>query len=1114
MSPKTLTSFSRDSKPAGNRRLALSGFGRILALLIGTSSVTALAQEPPTATEPESSELTPTAATDELEDALPASELAPEARENTTAENTSQPTAWVHQDDAGFQLMFNGEPYFIEGMNWGYMPVGENYSYDFWGKSEAFIERVLHRDMGLLKRMNVNSIRQYAVIPPKWVTWIFENYGISTMINPLFGRYGITIDGSWVPNVDYSDPTIRAAIRQETLEAVETYKDVKGVLLWLLGNENNYGLHWTSFEIEALPDASAKDDARAASLYSLVGEVTDEIHAMDPNHPVAFCNGDLQYLNVIAEHASQIDILASNVYRGRSARDLFQRVRDELGKPVLFSEFGADAYDAARGREDAAVQGSYLKDQWQELYEQSHGKGGAGTSLGGYTFQWADGWWKYLQEENLDVQDNNASWPNGGYVEDFVEGQNNMNEEWFGICAKTPPDSTGFYELQPRPAYYVLQRAHELDAYDPDLTPEVIQEHFATFASADFRPNYAAARSVADLEEMRKAFVAGGWMDLSTYTSTHANAEGTGKDAYQLDHMESFYMQFALQPSSEIRAEVELNVVGNVPTNRIDPIFYESRGSKDFAVDSSGDTVSLQSLERVRVYGSSIEWNGKNASINGYFRRGHYHWGDEGDFFGLYKEAHYGASPDTYNADVPIGVEVEGKGAFSGLKMAFGPQVYWGANPTVFLKGQRQLGGWSLAAVHQEDLASPSLGVSAEAGSVSSATTGNSVPEQMTRKSTLHGKWSRGGASIDLGGIFAGSNKVGQGYLGMRPAQGSASYGNSGNDVFESTIGWKDTVGGKGRLSIQHGPWALLAEAAYQGLVADGGEDNQLFHTGWSLAGSSRGNHTHGRLGFAINTGIVQIAPNVLVQRPLEGALSRVESSLNTTTGKYFAEVPARNVITDPFAVLDNRETWGAELLIAIDPTPGTWMWQWDNPYREDAPYSFFLDLVYRHQPTQRDSMVAMLENGALFSFGEAPEAADHWDARARLIRVWSAESRGMLYATVGQTQAHLPDARLLLRSSIEATAQLKNWMASAAVHLSDFGPYDYHRDFDLTYPLQLKGSVYRMIKRPKPNERVSRWGFTASFRTLDDSSDNSDLYQGENAPYQLEIGTHLQVGL
>ena len=71
--------------------------------------------------------------------------------------------------------------------------------------------------------MNVNSIRQYAVIPPRWVTWIYENYGISTMINPLFGRYGINIEGNWIPQVDYADPTIRKAIREDTLRAVEIF---------------------------------------------------------------------------------------------------------------------------------------------------------------------------------------------------------------------------------------------------------------------------------------------------------------------------------------------------------------------------------------------------------------------------------------------------------------------------------------------------------------------------------------------------------------------------------------------------------------------------------------------------------------------------------------------------------------------------------------------------------------------------------------------------------------------------------------------------------------------------------------------------------------------------
>ena len=57
------------------------------------------------------------------------------------------------------------------------------------------------------------------------------------------------------------------------------------------------------------------------------------------------------------------------------------------------------------------------------------------NAIGGFVFEWRDEWWKYLQEENLDTQDNNASWSNQAYLFDWAEGKNNMNEEWFGIMA-------------------------------------------------------------------------------------------------------------------------------------------------------------------------------------------------------------------------------------------------------------------------------------------------------------------------------------------------------------------------------------------------------------------------------------------------------------------------------------------------------------------------------------------------------------------------------------------------------------------------------------------------------------------------------------------------------
>ena len=87
----------------------------------------------------------------------------------------AQPDVQVYADEQGSMLIAEGRPFFVQGMNWGYVPVGENYSYNLWGQSESFIKEVLDREMPMLQRIGINSIRQYAGIPPKWVEYIYKN---------------------------------------------------------------------------------------------------------------------------------------------------------------------------------------------------------------------------------------------------------------------------------------------------------------------------------------------------------------------------------------------------------------------------------------------------------------------------------------------------------------------------------------------------------------------------------------------------------------------------------------------------------------------------------------------------------------------------------------------------------------------------------------------------------------------------------------------------------------------------------------------------------------------------------------------------------------------------
>ena len=391
----------------------------------------------------------------------------------------------VMKDDTGMALVVNGNKFMINGMNWDYYPIGTNYSYSLWDQPDDLIKAALDSEMSLLKDMGVNAIRQYTGVPSKWIGYIYENYGIYTMLNHSFGRYGLTIDGEWVGNTEYSDPKVKDLLLSEVRQMVNDYRETPGLLMYLLGNENNYGLFWGGAETEDVPVEDSESRIRARAMYKLFNDAAIAVKEIDKSHPVAICNGDLLFFDIIIEECPDIDIFGTNVYRGVSFGDAFQRVRDEFNKPIMFTEFGADAYDALKQEEDQEAQAYYNLGNWREIYENAAGMGKAGNSLGGFTFQFSDGWWKYGQTKNLDKHDNHASWANAGYDRDFRYGENNMNEEWFGICGKGPTNSKGLYSLSPRAAFYVLKKAHAFDPYAPGTTLESVETHFSEIQIGD-----------------------------------------------------------------------------------------------------------------------------------------------------------------------------------------------------------------------------------------------------------------------------------------------------------------------------------------------------------------------------------------------------------------------------------------------------------------------------------------------------------------------------------------------------------------------------------------------------------------------------------------------------
>lgn len=973
----------------------------------------------------------------------------------------------VLKDKEDFKLLVNNKPFFINGMNWNYDPIGTNFNYSLWKQSDEVIKAALDNEMGLLKNMGVNAIRQYTGIQPKWITYIYQKYGIYTMLNHSFGRYGLTLNGKWVPNTEYSDPTTRQLLLKETQDMIQEYKNTPGLLLFLLGNENNYGLFWDGAETENIPLEDRKSTKRAKDMYAIFNEAVLEMKKIDTSHPIAICNGDLLFLDIIVDECKDIDILGLNMYRGVSFGNAFQEVKSKFNKPILFSEFGADAFNAIDNAEDQKSQAYFMVGNWKEIYENAANLGKAGNSLGGFTFQFSDGWWKFGQTKNLDVHDSNASWSNGGYTSDFIQGQNNMNEEWFGVCAKGPVNPRGLYDLYPRAAYYSLKEAHNINPYDSGTTLEKIDSHFKNIqlmdavlkARGDKAALAASSTDILKISNLRAEFTTfntGGSL-ITTPDSPNPNKTNY-PNQLGFDHMQSYYVGVEGNPTSNMKANINFNILGNVALNPINEIFYENRGRTQ-TVNTPNGPVQLGDTNRVQIYNASYTWNEKDFDLKGFYRTGHYHWGYEGDFFGLYPEANYGPNLDIYNGETS-GFEFDGKRSLNGFKAAFGPQLWWGANPALLLKYGRKIGKFDATAVYHEDI-----------DDAAAATTSIAIPMPKTRRVTLHLKRKLENFGFELGGIWGGQPLNGRTF--------QYAEGTSGNyTVYDDKVNSSDNWGGKAKITFSGGRFNVYTQGAIMGLVANGGADATQTFTGWRLKDSGSGNQMNFLTGFTYNLNSnFQIAPNFLWQKPL------VEAMPNDVN----APGRLRNIQADPFVVRANRETVGGELLLTYDPTPATWMYDWDNDMAEDAKFAISSGFVYRHLPTTQDAAIGFLSNRTAFAFANSAPAHDLWESNTRIVSKLSPDLGFITNFYFGNAQSNGSDARLIERIGGDVRLIYKKIKLTHSFKLNDWGPYDYHRDFNLTYPVQLMLDLSTSVGKPDwfilPNTKI---GIMGTWRTLD----------------------------
>jgi hypothetical protein len=138
--------------------------------------------------------------------------------------------------------------------------------------------------------------------------------------------------------------------------------------------------------------------------------------------------------------------------------------------------------------------------------------------------------------------------------------------------------------------------------------------------------------------------------------------------------------------------------------------------------------------------------------------------------------------------------------------------------------------------------------------------------------------------------------------------------------------------------------------------------------------------------------------------------------------------------------------------------------------------------------PTMQDAAIGILGNGrTTFVFPGSAPAQDLWEVSTRIVSKLSPDFGFIAQLYAGNGQANGNDTRTVRRSGLDLRTIYKKTKLIAVARFNDWGPFDYHRDFNLTFPLQVIADLSTEIGKPDwlmlPTTKV---GVRGTYRTLD----------------------------
>jgi hypothetical protein len=181
-----------------------------------------------------------------------------------------QPATASHVEVVGtdfhYQYLVNGEPQVIKGM-------GLNTQYaQFLSPSDRAAR--LDSEMAELSALGVNTV----------LGWDSAEFDTALLEAAQRHGIGVVMPFDLDPQADYTDPAVWQRLHDDALAWVARYRNHPAIRMWGLGNEVLHKIVHPAWVGPQDPE----QERQAEAFSDLLVQTADDIHALDPDHPVTY----------------------------------------------------------------------------------------------------------------------------------------------------------------------------------------------------------------------------------------------------------------------------------------------------------------------------------------------------------------------------------------------------------------------------------------------------------------------------------------------------------------------------------------------------------------------------------------------------------------------------------------------------------------------------------------------------------------------------------------------------------------------------------------------------------------------------------------------------------